>query len=102
MLYVLCGLKRIARLVGREVRDENDWLALALNLVVDIYAVRLHDWHPRPSFPTAAAATRLLPESIVPYQEASGQQHRTTPIGRLLSRTVTTAKAEKKVDSLSE
>jgi hypothetical protein len=49
VLGVLRDLERIARLVGREIRDEDDGLAVALHLVIDLYPVRLHGRHPWPS-----------------------------------------------------
>jgi len=48
VLGVLRDLEGIASLVGREIRDEHQRLALALDLVIDINAVRLHRRHPGP------------------------------------------------------
>jgi hypothetical protein len=48
VLGVVRDLERITGLVGREIRDEDQRLALALDLVVDVNAVRLDRRHHGP------------------------------------------------------
>jgi hypothetical protein len=45
LLGVVRYLERVTGLVGRQVRNEDHGLALALDLVVDVDAVRLYGWH---------------------------------------------------------
>ena len=49
VLRVLRDLEGVARLVGGQVGDEHEGLTVALDLVVDVDAVRLDNWHADPS-----------------------------------------------------
>ena len=56
MLGVLGDLEGVARLIGGQVGDQDERLAVALDLVVHVNAVRLHDGHADPSRAPVAGA----------------------------------------------
>jgi hypothetical protein len=53
MFRVIRYLERVTGLVGRQIGNQDDGLVLTLDLVMDVNAICLHDWHCNPSSITA-------------------------------------------------